>query len=210
MGGRGIIEQIWSPWGCSLPLLVVTNGHVPQGSECTAWKWKPFFFVSCQLLGVIEYFERNQYIKIGICLVPYRSDLSPLFSFKTWYTHIRFCPPLLLSEVDINFYKKHSIDMGQMMLNVLYVFLVSVTGMLLFHLFSRTIVIQVHNTNELELGFIVIRVRNANIGFQEWPVVHLVYCIFRKKGIKGFAIFCISFTILLKILFSFSYWENIL
>lgn len=85
--GGGVTEHIWSPW--RFPL-VAACGHkwpcTPGGVNTTAWKWEPFC-VSCQLLGVIEYFERSRYIRIGIWLVPYRSDLSsPCFLFKcVWY-----------------------------------------------------------------------------------------------------------------------------
>lgn len=69
----------------------------------------------------------------------------------------------------------------------LHVFPCSVSGTSLP--FSRTIVIKVHATNELWFGFLAVTVRNASIVFQEWPLVHLIYCIFRMKDITKFVTF---------------------
>lgn len=86
--GEGVTEHILSLWG--FPLVAASGHKWPRtagGVNTAAWKWEPFC-VSCQLLGVIEYFERSQYIRIGIGLVPYRSGLFlSCFLFRcVWYT----------------------------------------------------------------------------------------------------------------------------
>lgn len=106
----------------------------PRGSESNSMTWEPFC-VCCQLLGVIEYFERNHYIKIGIWRF-YRSDLlCPCFLFKcVWFSDIRLCLPLSLAEVDSSLNKRWSIDTGWMILGLQYFFFFSYYGFMCFFL----------------------------------------------------------------------------
>lgn len=67
------VSLMFPPCSCLWPQMAL----YPRGGEYNSMEVKALC-VPCQLLGVIEYFERSQYIRIGIWLVPHRSDLSSL------------------------------------------------------------------------------------------------------------------------------------
>lgn len=96
-------------------LQMATNPRKVNGTAC---KPKPLC-IHFQLLGVIEYFERSRYVKMGIQLEPFRNDPFPSFSFQIYLMPwLWTLPTPLIILVTHPSYKRHMVSTRQMTLGL--------------------------------------------------------------------------------------------